>query len=702
MNFLEELEKLKVRAQGGKEELWYGFAEGMRVTPEDRRDALWDIRNLEGKSEPPQAVQTFATHPGVDVLRQLKTIHPKAPLPGVKPYTDEFFVMRGREGLNFGPNAPANLKAGDKAGVEKYKRLLREQSVLRKMGFLSGAATNDLVQDGSRGIWWLLNASQAVGKITAELGAATLSPDLFARREVPLQEAIDKGWVNYKQPFFDKEVVSGRAKEIADIDDAKLLAKLTNIDPTKPEYTLEDYEKESAVVNESARRKAFKQLEAEARDDAINYKRARPGVKIRGRKIMKNRFNPNLVTAAAIIPSALGINAGIGIIGGHEGYQAVVPDEDDPRKTANPIAEFAARYVTGKEGRLMEAEDFLLARPDVTMGEYNQYRNYLRDRDIDLNPFDDGKVNLGGLLKTNPDGIRGGEVSFMGKSLPVNDTLLPSIGAVAGTALGAALTNAGSIRMRGGFKGRKGLGKALGFMPEVLPRDKKTAKRVYAQAEDAYGMKPKDTFINKMQAEFDKDDGWKHNARVLGTVGGMGMAGLAAGNALGTSIEDERRRRNFAENNPGVDYDVYKKRAAETLDNKIKLAQSNPNSSEERGKSRVGFNKRGYQQSLLDGALTNQAQIDSIVNEEKKARANQLQSDGMQGIAKADLRIRQMDLMADDSKLSSYDAAKQSYEDAIMEVGQKYLEGERRRQERKEREEATPLYEVNMMPSKLS
>jgi len=58
--------------------------------------------------------------------------------------------------------------------------------------------------------------------------------------------------------------------------------------------------------------------------------------------------------------------------------------------------------------------------------------------------------------------------------------------------------------------------------------------------------------------------------------------------------------------------------------------------------------------------------------------------------------------MADDSKLSSYDAAKQSYEDAIMEVGQKYLEGERRRQERKEREEATPLYEVNMMPSKLS
>ncbi len=570
------------------------------------------------------------------------------------------------------------------------------------MGFLTGAATNDLVQDGSRSIWWLLNAPQAIGKISAELGAATLSPDLFARREVPLQEAIDKGWVNYKQPYFKEEVLSARAKEIAEVDDAKLLFKLTEVDPTKPEYTLEDYEKESAVVNESARRKAFKQLEVEALDDTLNYRRARPGVKIRGKKIFKNRFNPNLVTAATIIPSALGINAGIGILGGHEGYKAVVPDEDDPRKTANPIAEFAARYVTGREGRVMEVENFLLARPDVSIGEYNQYRNYLRDRDIDINPFDDGKVNLGGLLKTNPDGIRGGEVSFMGKSLPVNDTLLPSVGAVVGTALGAALTNAGSIRMRGGFKGRKGLGKAIGFMPEVLPRNKKTAKRVYAEAKDPGGMQPKDTFINKMQAEFDKDDGWKHNARVLGTVGGMGMAGLAAGNALGTSIEDERRRRNFAENNPGVDYDTYKARAAETLDNKIKLAQNNPNSSEERGKSRVGFNKRGYQQSLLDGALENQAQIDSIVNEEKKARANQLQAEGMQGIAKADLRIRQMDLMADDSKLTSYQAAQQSYEAAIMEVGRKYLEGERKRQEKKERDEAVPLYEDYMMPSKLS
>lgn len=42
MNFLEELEKLMIHAQGAKDDLGFGLSEGMRVTPEDRRDALWE------------------------------------------------------------------------------------------------------------------------------------------------------------------------------------------------------------------------------------------------------------------------------------------------------------------------------------------------------------------------------------------------------------------------------------------------------------------------------------------------------------------------------------------------------------------------------------------------------------------------------------------------------------------------------------
>ena len=40
MNFLEELEKLKIQTQGAKDDLGFGLSEGMPVTPEDRRDAL--------------------------------------------------------------------------------------------------------------------------------------------------------------------------------------------------------------------------------------------------------------------------------------------------------------------------------------------------------------------------------------------------------------------------------------------------------------------------------------------------------------------------------------------------------------------------------------------------------------------------------------------------------------------------------------
>ena len=165
------------------------------------------------------------------------------------------------------------------------------------------------------------------------------------------------------------------------------------------------------------------------------------------------------MTAATLIPAGIGINAGIGLLGRNEGYAMTVPKEVDPFSTDNAVAEVAARYLAGREGRLLEAEDFLLERPDVTYGEYQKYKGYLRDRDLDLNPFDHGKINAGCLLKTNPDGIREAEVSFMRKTLPLNDTLLGVGGSILGGSLGAALTNLGSIRLKGGVKARKGLGK---------------------------------------------------------------------------------------------------------------------------------------------------------------------------------------------------------------------------------------------------
>lgn len=712
----KELEKLKEKAgnawsnRGTFEDGGRGIAEGFRVTPEDRRDMLWYIRDKEGKAEPPRATQTFATQPGIDWLRQIKTVDPNGLgriLPGITPFKDEVFMERANAGMNLGPNPDElndigrlfDTRTGDPEALARYKKALNDLPLAQKLGHFTGTALSDVTQDSTRAIWWLLNAPQAVSNVLVETGAAVGNPDLYARKEVALEDAVDKGLVSYKQPRFKKELIEKMTDEVAD---PYIMALGNEYMSTQDDPTVRiseaQFAEEILKVKRDARRTVEAQLQAEAKQNLKNYKSKTPGVKVMKDRILKNRFNPNLVNAAVVVPSALAINQGIGLLGRREGYADPVPDELDETQSANPAFSFLTRYFLGREGQLLDQEKFLLERPDENAAGYAEYKGYLRDRDIDLNPFDDGKVNFGGVLKNNPDGIRGAEISFLGKSLPFNDTLIPTASAIAGTALGAALTNAGSIRMRGGFKNRKGLGKIGGLMPQVLPRDKDTAARVYANAEDSKGLKPKDTFINRMQAEFDKDDGWKHNARVLGTVAGMGLAGAAAGSLAGNALEDERRRREFTKNKgKGVDYDTYKKRSQEILEDKRQLIRDNPNANWEKSESSVGFNKRNYQQSLLDGALTQQVVIDQISNEEQRRRAQSAQDNSIKGIAEAKVLDQQMLLEKEKSKRepsrnnSSLEAAQENYDRAVMTVAERYLDREKRKAEEEERANAIPL-----------
>ena len=602
-------EDRKIKEQGVLADLRKGVAEGFRITPEDRRDLLWEIRDAEGKAEPPRGTQVFGTQPVFDAARQAKTVDPKrfGWLP-VDAINNETFIRRANTGLNFGPS-PMEL-IGEQvtdANLQQYKQALHDQSRARKGAFLGGSLASDVVNDGLRGIYWLLNAPQATTNVINEQGASIMNPDLFASRVVPLEEAKEKGWVTYREPQLDPEVFQNRVRTIRDERNKELFEAYS-----KSGGDVEYFAELDDVLSQGIEDQARDEMLAEAKLQPQNYKQTRPGVKIRSNRIMKRRFNPNLVQAATLIPAGVAINSGIGLLGRNEGYAMTVPKEDDPFSTDNVIAEVAAKYITGREGRLLEADDFLLERPDVTYGEYQKYKGYLRDRDIDLNPFKDGKVNLGGLLKTNPDGIKGAEVSFMGKTLPVNDTLLGTAGAILGAAGGAALTNLGSIRLKGGVRARKGLGKLGAFIPEVLPRQRDGSR---TQAH------PNNQLINKMQAGFDEDDGLQ-NARVLGTVFGGGMLGLAAGEVTGNNIEDERRRRNFVENNPGVDYETYKANAKQLLEDKYEIMRANPNAQQERDKSRTGFSKRSQQQALNTKTLQQQTLVDQLVDEERRAQAD--------------------------------------------------------------------------------
>ena len=170
-----------------------------------------------------------------------------------------------------------------------------------------------------------------------------------------------------------------------------------------------------------------------------------------------------------------------------------MPSPDDPSKTSNVVGEVAAKYLLGRTGNLLDYDEFKKVRPDVSKGEYNAYKAFKYDKALDLNPFDDGKINPlpGSVVKATGDGIHGPELQFLGRSLPLTTAGVPFASAVLGGALGV----------------RRG-------------------KR-YRQGGDLYGTPDPDAVKRGM----------------LGAT-----AGAAGGIALGNLLEAERRRRNAASN----------------------------------------------------------------------------------------------------------------------------------------------------------
>lgn len=295
-----------------------------------------------------------------------------------------------------------------------------------QLGQLAGAVGHDFVNDKSRSIYWLLNAAQATGNVINEGVMALANKDLYGAENIDIK-------------FSDKDALM------------------------KAGYAHEEGGK--IVPNQGI---------------------------TQGKNGMTKRRNYRSGTVTALgIPAGFAINQGLGLMtpfGGYEGYEAVLPSQDDPSKTSNVVGEIAAKYIMGRTGNLLPYDEFSKVRPDVSREEYNRYKAFKYDKKTDLNPFDDGQMTLPtGIIKTNADGIHGAEVQFLGRSLPVNTALIPFAGAVAGAAAG------------------------------VRPQDK---------LRDASGI--------------------DRNAGRRGLIGGA--IGTAAGMALGNLLEQERRNRNAAQN----------------------------------------------------------------------------------------------------------------------------------------------------------
>ena len=322
--------------------------------------------------------------------------------------------------LNIAPNTNRQLTRQD-LGIG-----LQPQGNLRRTGQMVGTLLADATQDNTRSFYWLGNAIQALGAIGQEQLLGKYAPQLYQTKPL-LNEQGNQ--INLKRKGQKKYAIS--------------------------QNYLDGSGKPTAGVKI---------------DDEGN--------------LSKRRFDPG-DKAALLIPSGLAINAGIGLMspmGGAEGYSALIPSEDDKKTSANPVLEVATKYFMGRTGNLLPYDEFKEERPDVSRGQYNAYKGFKYDKNLDLNPFDDGQVTLpGGAAKFTAEGIHGPEVQFFGKSLPLIEGGIPFAAALAGTTYGA--TRAKPIR--GGLTyglGSLAVGTAAGAVTEELRR------RANAASNEALGI----------------------------------------------------------------------------------------------------------------------------------------------------------------------------------------------------------------------
>jgi hypothetical protein len=276
-----------------------------------------------------------------------------------------------------------NLGIADPVGMRERESIGMglEKGPTRRAGQMLGTLVQDIVQDKGRSFYWLLNAIQATGGVIAEETIGRAIPALYKQSPVLNEAGVE---ITTKMPV-----------------SASKMGLIKSAD------------------------QPFK---------------TRRGVRIKDGVYVKDDYSQGMKAAAALLPSGIAINAGVGLLspfGGAEGYKAVIPSEEDPNKSANPVLEIASKYLMGRTGNLLPYEQYKEVRPDVSKDEYGAYKAFKYDKRLDLNPFDDGKV-VGpmGLFKANADGLQGPEVELLGKTLPVNTGIVPYASALAGGVLG--------------------------------------------------------------------------------------------------------------------------------------------------------------------------------------------------------------------------------------------------------------------------
>lgn len=268
---------------------------------------------------------------------------------------------------------------------ERDNRTIREDlgigpkaGVMPRAGQYLGTLAADLTQDQTRSFYWLLNAAQATGNVLNEAALGAANKNLYGKSRILNPN-------NRNQPLTVKNATKGGAY-----------------------------------------------LDAQGNP--------RKGVTIGNRGVLEKRnFEPGHLMSLGI-PTGIAINTGLGLMtpfGGAEGYKAAIPSDEDPTVTDNVLLEIGQKYLLGSTGKLLPYSQFSQIRPDVSPEEYRAYQAFKYNKELDLNPFDDGQFTApGGVIKTTDEGIHGPELQFLGRSLPVTTGIIPYLSAMAGGVAG--------------------------------------------------------------------------------------------------------------------------------------------------------------------------------------------------------------------------------------------------------------------------
>ena len=159
-----------------------GFTADYEVGREDRRNAFLRGRKLKGQTEESARIDALiGTHPA---------------------------NFRMQEALG-------KITPEDQQALRELDMQLRG-STAHKTGQFLGSVANDLTQDATRSVYWLLNAAQATGEVINEKLLAEVVPQLYQKSTV---QSID---VPYKK------VPGGREKRILNIKDKQMREEMLN------------------------------------------------------------------------------------------------------------------------------------------------------------------------------------------------------------------------------------------------------------------------------------------------------------------------------------------------------------------------------------------------------------------------------------------------------------------------------------------